>query len=253
MDRTQITVLAISAGFLGLLVSGQLGRIGRGETPGQTEAVSENGSFEPSKEEGFKAVLAITEGHGRIFGVDSAPRDCKAGTIGSEEVRVCTVCAVTVLEAPGMRPNQFIARRADYTVRFKRALSFDQPDVTPADGSGVWVAMNQPRSGFPRDDAVVLREAALTTDHWRYLNVSMYRNYLVYEYYSNGGEIEDPDQLVELLGSDTAKTVIKATVGSCDGTIVAGSPLPPNPPDAPIPPQLRERSSLEAEASSNAM
>ena len=85
------------------------------------------------------------------------PRECQSGTKDGSPVRVCKFCARLLLVT--FRDRAFPVVRglsvttANISLPFKRALSYDQPDIVPADGaSGVWLAAinsRQPSQPLP--------------------------------------------------------------------------------------------------------
>lgn len=79
------------------------------------------------------------------FGQTGTPHDCLDGNLNGQAVAVCKVCVNTVLFAPtithleDIRPAKLII-----TIPFKKALSYDNPGISPANGNaGVWVSAQQ--------------------------------------------------------------------------------------------------------------
>lgn len=103
----------------------------------------------PTQQEAAKAIGQIMHAEGKWASwevADRYPTNCMAGKLGDAEVRSCKVCASVVdIERP-WTGSQAVISREIFDIAFKRALSFDQPDVAPADPKmGVWVAVVPPQ------------------------------------------------------------------------------------------------------------
>lgn len=83
------------------------------------------------------------------------PTNCQDGQMDQSKVRACEVCVVvTRVLTQGHAPQSLKAvtvERDIFNIAFKRAISYDQPDVIPAsEGQGVWVVAKSPATGGPR-------------------------------------------------------------------------------------------------------
>lgn len=87
-----------------------------------------------------RIVRALQTGPSKIMVPPTEPKQCTTGTINGETVRSCQICAITIYRDGGHRQIG-TARREVFNVAFKRGLSFEQPDVTPTNGQGVWVSV----------------------------------------------------------------------------------------------------------------
>ncbi len=87
-----------------------------------------------------RIVRALQTGPSKIMVPPAEPKQCSTGTINGETVRSCQICAYTIYRDGGHRAIGEV-RREVFNVAFKRGLSFEQPDVTPANGEGVWVSV----------------------------------------------------------------------------------------------------------------
>lgn len=68
------------------------------------------------------------------FGPVAAPRNCADGNMSGEPVRACEVCALVLRAAPSthwMDEFDLSVEKLTLFIPFKRAISYDQPDVTP--------------------------------------------------------------------------------------------------------------------------
>lgn len=111
------------------------------------------------------------------FGPVAAPRNCADGNMSGEPVRACEVCALVLRAAPSthwMDEFDLSVEKLTLFIPFKRAISYDQPDVTPVgNASGVWVpvfpqqqSLGEPTSlNFKREEAATLAASDLAEIH----------------------------------------------------------------------------------------
>ena len=101
---------------------------------------------DPTQDEAWKAVGALLRASGSSFSSfvgPGQPTQCQKGKMGELEVRSCKVCALTLYVVDnGMANFDAYVRREVFDIAFKRAQSFEQPDISPSNPSlGVWVAI----------------------------------------------------------------------------------------------------------------
>ena len=106
---------------------------------------------DPSAEDGEKAMVQVLNAlqlPAKLYFPVGTPKSCQPGTMNGQDVRSCKVCGFFVIAQTSMFGIQrFFIRRADYDIPFKRAISYEQPDIAPAGAGGVWTAaMPQPGS-----------------------------------------------------------------------------------------------------------
>lgn len=115
----------------------------------------QGGLSAPNNEEAEKAAnIALSRIPGAIIraGPVGVPKNCTPGTMNGQEVVSCSVCAdfllVTAFRITKL--NQIVPMRVSLFIPFKRAISYDQPDVAPIDkSSGVWVGNFPSSNQFP--------------------------------------------------------------------------------------------------------
>lgn len=107
---------------------------------------------DPNQQEAQKGLVRLLDAAGHSFMLkvpDGQPTQCSPGKAGDVEVRTCKVCAATLyIDNRGFGSWSASVKREVFDIAFKRGQSFDQPDISPPDGSsGVWVAIVPTQSG----------------------------------------------------------------------------------------------------------
>jgi hypothetical protein len=99
---------------------------------------------DPSAEDGKKAMLQVLNAlqtPAKLYYPVGTPTSCQSGTLNGQDVRSCKVCGFFLIAQTGMFGIQrFFVRRANYDIPFKRAISYEQPDIAPTGTGGVWAA-----------------------------------------------------------------------------------------------------------------
>lgn len=98
----------------------------------------------PSPADATQAVQAIVNTFtlpSLKFGRVGAPRECVAGNMAGQPVQLCHVRMKVIFFRPTVSHlSDIMVNCLDVSVPFKRAISYDQPDIAPAEGNGgVWV------------------------------------------------------------------------------------------------------------------
>lgn len=173
--------------------------------------------------------------------LDASLGDCEAGTLSGTgiPVQVCNYCAVGVQVASqggGIETN-LQAVRATGSLTFRRALSFDQPDIQPADPEGgVWVSSPDPSVVFANGETAMLSAQQMLRAGYRPGRTNLL------------GRTPD-DVAANLLADSALRSEIIALVGACSPstastqprTTASGADLTPSPveraaePGAPAP------------------
>lgn len=104
------------------------------------------------------------------YRVPELPPRCEAGVMGEGvEVRTCTVCAITIYRGNLYSREPVTVRREEFSILFRRALSYDQPEVMPVDPeSGVWAPSIPPAQGYS-PPPIIRNELNNMTLHPNYL------------------------------------------------------------------------------------
>ncbi len=89
----------------------------------------------PNQHEASKAIgRVLRAGDVAAWSIpEGQPTNCVPGTMDNTEVRSCKVCASIVYIEHDWTGSQAVAKREIFDIAFKRALSFDQPDIAPSD------------------------------------------------------------------------------------------------------------------------
>lgn len=108
------------------------------------------------------------------------PENCMSGLMGDQRVRICKVCTVALRFVQSrtfpVSDDLFVDRNI-FDIAFKRAVSYDQENISPADNtSGVWVLVlpqnspyEAPHVTWNRAESVMLDDADLELvglAHW---------------------------------------------------------------------------------------
>ena len=159
------------------------------------------------------------------------PSDCTPGNVQDTPVRSCKVC-LTNLElvmGPGYGMSVVIKsariRRANYTFTFKRAISYDQPNVAPTDGTqGVWVPIVAERTMYgppapPIFEEIVAKDLEPADVEPLGLTMTGVMGGWEFSVRRPGylGTFANNKVLLEWLGTAEAVARYKAIVGDCSG------------------------------------
>ena len=73
----------------------------------------------------------------------AVPKNCVPGIVSGTKVNACQACAIFAIEAMHMTGGMYVFNiswvRQKLFVPFKKAISYDQPEVQPIGGGGVWI------------------------------------------------------------------------------------------------------------------
>lgn len=189
---------------------------------------------DPNETEGQVAMAVATQalpGQKLMYGMPGAPKNCQPGTMNGQEIRICDVCAVHLIvntDNLGFDIRSLHLQRAEFNIPFRRAASFEQPTIAPADpAQGVWVSALSPGQAAP------FREISgrdLTPDDLLRVGVTMARSGIsnapwAFSIRRPGyvGVIANPNVLLQMLAQSPVDQVMVPLVGSCDGTLTATS------------------------------
>lgn len=171
------------------------------------------------------------------FGPFGEPTDCTDGQIDGVPVRSCKVCNTHMQLMERKGPFGFErwiesaqVRRVNLHVPFKRAISYDQPDIAPEDGaSGVWVLAMPPATALappPAPRFEVVGGRALSPDDPLPFDLVMSQNErgisfaVRRERYT--GIFPNSQKLLEWLATPEMLDLYVRIIGTCDGLLPEG-------------------------------
>ena len=158
-----------------------------------------------------------------VYGGGGPGVDCVDGRDAAGRlVRTCKACEVLLtVRYQGIDRQQLIIERSQFSLAFRRAISTGQPDVAPVDDTqGVWVGA---AAASPVARTITSAFRPLTDNVVRPLGIGIQRGF-------SGGDLvclpsglcvlPESRQVIDMLASDKAASIMRDIVGGCDGSAV---------------------------------
>ena len=224
MSRGSLVSALVAFAFIGGC-KGTKATQGDNGLPSSSQAAESGNSSVPGTSDAENALSQISKGvpDSVRYGGGTVPTSCVPGKIGQQEVQACHVCTVFAQ----IRLDGIALSRTEYAVPFKRAISYEQPDVAPIDnGAGVWVPVlpTGPMGTTQLPNSTVLSSRMLQQSDLTPFGIQGHMtifNQMDYVFVENGQSMDsNPNNngpLLHRLAVPAAAVRMQRLVGTCPG------------------------------------